>query len=488
MSPRHLENRPLFRLVRVACGAAALCAAEAALAGGADWNNFGGNAGRNGLTTVVGPTSAALLWENTDDFSIIAWHPVTLGRRVFAIRESGFPGPAANDALVAYDLDTGAELWREVVPYAGDPDEEWIAYVGGASDGKVYAARGGSGRTTPVYAYDAATGALLWDSDYETVAGPQDGFVFAPGGDLLLGDFDNITRIDAADGSTAWSVPRLCSVSGNCGVVANESAVYYDAPAAGGHVIVKLDLATGATLYSSPLMPGFTAQNAPFLSPDGQTVYFARSQNNPAVDFLYAFRDTGAELVERWSRPVRWTTSHEHGIGPDGSVYTFDPNDHFTRLDPNSGAVLSSGGPLSPLGSPNLSPRTAVDAIGTVYVSNGWASTPAGSGRIWAFTADLSQELFSLALDRQNSGGPSLGADGTLVVADRTGVYAYRAPPCLGDLDGDAVVTLADLSILLANFGTTSGAAPEDGDLDGDEDVDITDLSLMLSVFGEACG
>ena len=30
-----------------------------------------------------------------------------------------------------------------------------------------------------------------------------------------------------------------------------------------------------------------------------------------------------------WSRPVRWTTSHEHGIGPDGSIYTFLQSEEF---------------------------------------------------------------------------------------------------------------------------------------------------------------
>ena len=60
--------------------------------------------------------------------------------------------------------------------------------------------------------------------------------------------------------------------------------------------------------------------------------------------------------------------------------------------------------------------------------------------------------------------------------------------PCFGDLDGDDVVGLSDLSIQLAHFGTLAGATPDDGDLDGDEDVDLTDLSLLLAVFGSACG
>ncbi len=409
---------------------------------GADWNNFGGNPARNGRTTVVGPDDDDLLWSNTDDPSIISWHPVTLGSRVFAIRESGFPqaGGPANDKLVAYDLATGEELWSKVAPYAGNPNDEWIAYIGGAHGGRVYCARGGSGRTTPVYAFDAASGDIAWTSTFETGAGPQDGFVFAPDGDVIVCEFDRATRLEAADGSIVWSVPRSCPVSGNCGCAVSDTAAYIDVPKPGpANAITKLDLATGNTLYSTPSIPGFTTQNAPFLSADGQTVYFARSQNNPAVDFLYAFEDNGAALVERWKRAVRWTTSHEHGIGADGSIYTFLPGDEFVRLHPATGDVLDTAGALAPIDG-NLSPRTAVGSDGTVYVSNGWAGTPADGGRVWAFSADLSQNLFTLVLNRPNSGGPSLGQGGTLLVADLAAVRAYRTnfdPPTVPD--GDSV-------------------------------------------------
>ncbi len=449
----------------------------------ADWNNFGGNPQRCGLTSVLGPDAAEQLWANTDDFSIISWHPVTLGDRVFAIREAGFPGAVANDILVAYDLNTGGELWRFDVPYGGNSNEEWIAWVGGANGNHVYCARGGSGRTTPVYAVDVVSGTLAWTSTDETVAGPQDGFVFAPDGDILVGDFDQILRLSADDGSQVWRTPRLCSVSGNCGVVANETGVYYAIPVVGGHRIAKLDLATGAHLYDSPLMPGFTAQNAPFLSADGNTVYFARSQSNAAVDFLYAFEDDGAALNPLWSRPIRWTTSHEHGVGPDGSIYTFLPGDEFVRLDPLSGNVINTAGVLSPIGV-GLSPRTAVSADGIVYVSNGWANTPSTNARTWAFAPDLGAPLFTLNLDNQNSGGPSLGAHGTLIVADRVGVYAYRteAGACDGcDADCSGAVDLDDIAAFVsALLGEADNCSACQADANGDTAIDGRDVAAFV--------
>ncbi len=457
----------------------------AAMASGiVNWTNFGGNPQRNGRSGGAGPETDTLLWSNPSDFSIISWHPVVLEDRVFAIRQSGFPNASGpGDVLVAWDLDTGAERWRSVVPYGGNSNLEWIAYVGGANEGRVYAARGGSGRQSPIHAFDAATGALIWSSTHQTLAGPQDGIVFAPDGDLVVGDNERLARIEASDGSTVWSISRSCAVSGNCGAALGPDAVFIDEPdptVGFSQSVAKFDLETGALLYRSPPMIGLTVQNVPFVSLDGGTVYLARTQNNVATDFLFAFEDTGSALVERWNRPIRWTTSHEHGLADDGSIYTFLPDDQFVKLDPATGEVLASAGAISPLAA-SISPRTAVGTNGVVYVSNGWANNPALEGRVWAFSGDLSQNLFTLVLDRPNSGGPSLGQDGTLVVADRVGVRAYRDPgsACPADLDGSGVVDGADLSVLLTAWGT---AGP--GDLDGSGTVDGADLAAILAAWG----
>ncbi len=394
-----------------------------------DWNNFGGNPQRNGLSSVTGPNASTLLWENNDDFAIISSHPVIVGDQVFAVRMRDFITNGAEDDLVAYDLDAGIELWRVLLPFAGNTSQEWSAHVLGAHHGRVFATRGGNGNSVeaPIYAYDAADGSLIWTSMHETGAGPEDGAVFTANGDLVVADLNDITRINATDGTTVWSVPRHCPSSGGCAAVINSNGVFICEPVAGGNVVTKYDLESGVFLYSSAILPGLTSQNAPFVSADGNSIFFARSQNNAAYDFLYAFNDTGEELVTKWSRAVRWTVFHIHGIGPDGSIYTFLPGDEFVRLDPQTGDVLDSAGTLSPIGT-SLAPRTSVAADGTVYVSNGWAGSPATQGRIWAFSSDLQSNFFTLTLDRQNSGGPALGRNGTLVVADRVGVRAYRTP------------------------------------------------------------
>ncbi len=75
--------------------------------------------------------------------------------------------------------------------------------------------------------------------------------------------------------------------------------------------------------------------------------------------------------------------------------------------------------------------------------------------------------------------------DGTSADVNGNGV-PDECEPCIGDLNGDLVVDLDDLSALLVNFGQT-GIPPSGGDLDGDGDVDLDDLSLMLVHFGETC-
>ncbi len=54
---------------------------------------------------------------------------------------------------------------------------------------------------------------------------------------------------------------------------------------------------------------------------------------------------------------------------------------------------------------------------------------------------------------------------------------------CDGDVTGDGVINLADLNLILANYGQ-SGVP---GDANGDGAVDMIDLNYVLAVFGKDC-
>jgi hypothetical protein len=51
----------------------------------------------------------------------------------------------------------------------------------------------------------------------------------------------------------------------------------------------------------------------------------------------------------------------------------------------------------------------------------------------------------------------------------------------VGDVDGNGIVNIEDLLLILADFGSCTGACP--GDLDDDGDVDIDDLLITLGAF-----
>lgn len=51
----------------------------------------------------------------------------------------------------------------------------------------------------------------------------------------------------------------------------------------------------------------------------------------------------------------------------------------------------------------------------------------------------------------------------------------------VGDVDGDGIVNIEDILLILADFGSCAGACP--GDLDDDGDVDVDDLLITLGAF-----
>ena len=110
-------------------------------------------------------------------------------------------------------------------------------------------------------------------------------------------------------------------------------------------------------------------------------------------------------------------------------------------------------------------------------------AAPAVVGNLWQLAhlptpVKMSNPRFSDDPDTLDSGA------GAAPLVD---MGALEFQPCgtAGDLDGDGVIDLTDLGILLIDFGCGGGGCA--GDLNGDGTTDLTDLGDLLIVFGTSC-
>lgn len=98
---------------------------------------------------------------------------------------------------------------------------------------------------------------------------------------------------------------------------------------------------------------------------------------------------------------------------------------------------------------------------------------------------DIPGNYYSVPLETGSDGDDALlvfEAHIGSVVGPRDGVWASWLRYLVGDLDNDGDVDLADLALLLANYG--EGPC---GDLDGNGSVDLADLALLLANYGREC-
>jgi hypothetical protein len=187
--------------------------------------------------------------------------------------------------------------------------------------------------------------------------------------------------------------------------------------------------------------------------------------------------DVGAERLIK----IDPNTAQASGVGPFGAANDVDAMAYFPgdgmlygsdltlgrwlRIDPSTGAAADLGPQVNFLYALTFSPAGVL--YGTAHTSgNGTPST-------------------LVTLDRTSGTATVVGAVGFDSVAG----LAFLSPPalCIGDVNADRVVNLADLSTLLAHFGMPTGATACQGDLNADGDVDLEDLATLLANFGLNC-
>jgi hypothetical protein len=131
-------------------------------------------------------------------------------------------------------------------------------------------------------------------------------------------------------------------------------------------------------------------------------------------------------------------------------------------------------------GDPNIT--TGIEDAFEAFATTDPNIDPAEYDGSWFFGGVIFAQFYMELFDSDANIGPGCPSGGD------SGKF------CFADIDGsaDCIVDLGDLSQLLANFGTTSGAALGDGDVDppppaGDGDVDLGDLAELLSQYLDDC-
>ena len=187
---------------------------------------------------------------------------------------------------------------------------------------------------------------------------------------------------------------------------------------------------------------------------------------------------TGAAYVFERIGPGQWAQTAKL-VASDGAN-----SDDF-------GFSVTMGSGVAIVGAPGTDAHGQSSGSGYVFgrSSSGWVETAkllARDGGPW----DKLGYSVSLSGDQVVIGAPfddDLGEDsGSAYVFSLNGDLCE----CLAaDLDGDGVVALGDLGILLADFGCAGGTPtlPCPGDIDHDGDTDLTDLGILLARFGEVC-
>ncbi|MBM3436663.1 MAG: hypothetical protein FJY07_10660, partial [Bacteroidetes bacterium] len=342
----------------------------------------GGKSERNCLSTESGPQTNSLLWQNGYN-SVIAQQAVIDGNIVAMSRIFNINNVLQGTKIVAQNLTTGDTLWTTILP-VDFPATDWRSRVSAFKDGIIYATRAGNTNYSYMYALNATDGSIFWKSEGLVNECSTEGASFASNGDLVVGNFDNIIRINYLDGTTVWQTNRSCPTSNGQEVAVYENRGYYWEASPTGPVVSAIDLETGQYLFSTPqgLTPGLIQQVGLFVGSDG-TIYAPRTMNNVTTDFLFALSDKGTYFEEKWNIPLGYVPFATFGVGPDGTIYSYSQNDHVIRIDPLNGSVMDTSEIV--LGGDFSQPRMAIDAQGIVFITNGGFS----GGALHSFDPDL---------------------------------------------------------------------------------------------------
>lgn len=311
-----------------------------------EWNWKVGNGGNNGrygqADFVIGPGSdASILWDYCTISSFWPHQLHIFDEILVADRTFNIGNTLHGTFIVAYNLIDGTELWTKDLP-VDFAASDWRNRVCGISETLVFATRSGNTNDSYLYALNIEDGEILWQSETLVDMSSSEGVIYADNGDLLVGNFHNVTRINVSDGTTVWQTTRSSPTSGGSELARYNDHVYGWSAGVGGPKISVFDINTGAFLYESRSIGGGVIQQiGPLAGPKG-IVYAPRAQNNVLSDTLVAFLDTGTELEQEWQLEMGWVPYATHGVGPDSSFYMYSREFQILRIKESKGIISSN--------------------------------------------------------------------------------------------------------------------------------------------------
>ena len=395
---------------------------------------------------------------------------------VIVVGRAQAPGQSSNVAIVKYDGVTGDEIWVRLFDRSGSLDLGTDVVTDAA--GSVYVTGGArdlsSGEDVVVLKYDI-DGTLQWSAIYDGFGNPPSAndrgrsIVVDANGDVLVTG-------DSAGGSGAPD-----------------------------YVTIKLDGSTGAELWSSRYNAGSTNIPVEIAVDDSGDAYVAGVSGELFVTIRYRGSD-GAVVWQRVDNPgahdrlddLLLTETGVYVSGatdPDGDESNNNDNAYVARYDRETGDVVWS----TTYGTGAINHYEVAHALvqhpdGTI-IASGRQSTPAVDDDVLVLSLDPATGVVG---SEMTWSGPfasgfdtalrASGAADDLVLAgladNVTGNRDYLTLrltfPRAEDLDGDGLVNVLDLVMLLAQWGACPGCP---ADLDGNGEVDVVDLTTMLAAW-----
>ncbi len=147
---------------------------------------------------AVETASGQSVWETSINGAVRSI-PLVAGR-LLLLNVRGFGGEDGDDAVLAYDRETGEQRWSLSAGAISSPGTRRLGTLDGAGD--AYVTAGTAGLTTPIWKVDPATGERSWEWGGQT---PSSSPTYADGL-ALLGTYDGFVALDAGTGDTQWTV------------------------------------------------------------------------------------------------------------------------------------------------------------------------------------------------------------------------------------------------------------------------------------------